>query len=387
LKRSFSLTIGVVSLIALALGLRLVWQREPPPPPRKLDIAAVIAQGAEGHARAEGHWRLVFPRDHGAHPEFRSEVWSLKGHLQDDQGRYLGLQLILLRLALMPGEPQRASAWAANQLYAARLALTGPSDNGFAAAERSSRAALGLAGAGTDPVRVWVEEWSLAVDADGRLRLTAGADGARFVLEMEPTKPVLDPGGIDLAGFGPNAGGGLHFYLIPRLRVSGIWERGGEPRQVSGIAWLDRAWGAVPVPRGQVATDRFSVQLDDGRDLLCLRLRRQDGSGTPVSSCRLIGSDGTVNVLRRRDVRLEPLGFWTSPEDAVEYPVVWRLQVGPLGLDLSLRPEVEEQELIWPLRVWSGALRIDGQANGEPITGRGFAELAGYGAPGRGRGN
>ena len=36
---------------------------------------------------------LVFPRDHGAHPRFRTEWWYLTGLLEDDPGNRYGFQI------------------------------------------------------------------------------------------------------------------------------------------------------------------------------------------------------------------------------------------------------------------------------------------------------
>jgi predicted secreted hydrolase len=96
-----------------------------------------------------------------------------------------------------------------------------------------------------------------------------------------------------------------------------------------------------------------------------------------------IGVDGTARALRRRDIRLEPEGFWTSPDDGSRYPVAWRLALRPVGLDLSLRAAVEDQELRRPLRLWSGSVEIQGSAAGAPVSGRGFVELPGGGETSR----
>ena len=380
MKRLLSIAVGLLVVFADALAVREGLRREAPPP--ELDLTELLGEGGEGCARADGDWPRACPRDHGAHPAFRSELWAVKGHLEDDTGRYFGIQLVLLRLALQPGEPRRDSAWATNQVYAAQLALTDPAGEGFTSAERLSRGALGLAGAATGPVRVWVEDWWLAAGPDGRLRLEAGTGGARLALELAPVKPALDETGIDLAGAGEGAGGGFHFYLMPRLAIAGTLELEGEGRVVEGFGWLERAWGAVPVARGQVALDRFALQLDDGRDLLCLQLRRVDASGIPVPSCLLSDAAGAATAFRRRELALEPGGFWRSPTDGTRYPLDWRLSLPSVGLDLSLRAVVEDQELPGPLRAWRGAVTVQGSEAGQRVTGRGFVETAGYPKPG-----
>src|SRR5579871_5383856 len=46
---------------------------------------------------AEGPWLWSFPRDHGAHPSFKSEWWYFTGNVHDARGRRFGYQLTLFR--------------------------------------------------------------------------------------------------------------------------------------------------------------------------------------------------------------------------------------------------------------------------------------------------
>jgi predicted secreted hydrolase len=340
------------------------------------DALALLAEGDGGFAATAGPWKLDLPADHGAHPGFRSELWSVAGNLGAEDGRRFGFRLLFLRLALSPTPPERLSAWASNQVYLADFALTNEADARFRTAERVSRAALGLAGSTSAPARVWVEDWSLTADRKRGLELSAGADGVSLSLALSPLKTPLRQGDAQLPGLDRQAP--LRLYAISRLAASGELTLAGETLAVRGSAWLDRAWGEVPLPRGQVALDRFALQLEDGRDLLCLRLRRRDGSGTPIPSCVLIAADGTAQPLRRREVTLEPAEDWASPVDGAVYPVSWRLAVPARRLELSLSPLVEAQERTGPLRAWSGAIRVEGRGRDGPVGGSGFMELTGY---------
>jgi predicted secreted hydrolase len=365
----------------MALGLALVGAlaacgETHPPAAGAPDPLALLAQEGQGFARPDGPWQLRLPADHGAHPAFRSEAWSVAGSLTDAEGRRFGFRLVFLRLALMATPPERASAWAANQVVLAHFALTDGPGRISHAEDRASRAALGLSGADASPARVWLEDWSFAQDDDGRLRLTAAADGRSLSLALKPAKPPLKQGEIDLPGLAEDAP--FRFYAISRLNAEGSLDLGGKPLAVSGSAWLDHAWGDVPLPRGQVALDRFALQLEDGRDLLCLRLHRRDGSGTPIPSCLLVAGDGTTQGFRRRDLRLESTGTWKSPLDGTPYPLSWQLALPAAGLELSLAPLVEAQERDGPLRAWSGAVTVAGRDRNGPVSGQGFVELTGY---------
>ena len=69
---------------------------------------------------------------------------------------------------------------------------------------------------------------------------------------------------------------------------------------------------------------------------------------------------------------------WVSPRKG-RYPSRWRVRVPSLGLDVDVRPVLANQELGTKPRYWEGAVDIQGTRAGQPITGRGYVELTGYG--------
>ena len=368
-----TLIILTLSLCAVLTGIVWWLQREPPPPENDflLPLGLLDDLSSEGFAAVSGDWEFRFPRDHAAHPDFRSEAWTLAATLEDADGEQLGLQFTLLRLALSPETPEHPSAWATNELYRASLVVGDVAGDRLLAEERLSRVALELAGSDTHPPRVWLENWMLEADDTG-LALSAATEDLQVALRLEPLKaPVLRPA----QGRGEAA---FHAYALPRLAVRGELLVQGEGREVVGLAWLDRAWGAVPISRGQQALDRFLVQLDDGRELAIFRLHRRGGGGTPIPTVLLINEDGEVREYGRREVELEPTRHWESPRDGTRYPLAWRLRLPAESLVLALEPLREAQELDMLLRYWAGSLTVSGEADGAPVQGVGYLELTGY---------
>jgi predicted secreted hydrolase len=72
---------------------------------------------AEPWQRAIGAWSWVFPRDHGAHPNFKTEWWYFTGNLRDARQRPFGYQLTLFRQGIQFTPAQRTSRWAVRDLY------------------------------------------------------------------------------------------------------------------------------------------------------------------------------------------------------------------------------------------------------------------------------
>lgn len=336
-----------------------------------------------GFARAGGPRALSFPRDHASHDEFRSEWWYFTGNLDSADGRHFGFELTFFRVGLAPpvATEQRASAWATKQVWMAHFAVTDVNGRRFLSAERFARGALGLAGATAPPFRVWVQDWSVAGDAESRnAELVLRAKDERFAvsLALEAVAPVAAHGDRGLDVKGPEPGNASFYYSFPRLAARGSIEVDGVSADVAGMAWMDREWSTSALSAGVLGWAWFGIQLADGRELMFYRLRQSDGTANRYSGGSLIERDGTVTRLRVDDVESEPLAYWTSPRTHVTYPLAWKISIPAQGLALSVQPYLEDQEIDRTVRYWEGAVRVTGRAGAAQIDGQGYLELAGY---------
>jgi len=153
---------------------------------------------------------------------------------------------------------------------------------------------------------------------------------------------------------------------------------GGDEAEVAGEAWFDHEWSTSALGEGAVGWDWFSLQLDDGRELMHFQIRREDGSIELVSGGTLVERDGRTRRLARDDVSVDVLDHWTSPQTGARYPSRWRVQVPSQGLDLLVEPWLEGQEMRTSFVYWEGAVQITGRADPRAVTGRGYVELTGY---------
>jgi len=369
-----------VALVVAALGLAFfaLWPTGSRPRiEATLAVREALAKDRAGFAQALAPRPLSFPLDHGPHPDFRTEWWYYTGNLRTAAGRHFGFQLTFFRVALAPGAVVRASAWATRQLYFAHFAVTDTAGGRFHAVTRSSREALGLAGASASPFRVWIEDWSAEGDgSSARLRASDGA--VALDLELSAAKPVVAQGDRGLSRKGPEPGNASFYYSFTRMPARGIVRLGRETLEVSGEAWMDREWSTSALAPGVQGWDWFALQLDDGRELMFYLLRRRDGAIDPFSAGTLVAADGTTRALEPGEVRVETLAHWTSPRSGVRYPARWRLSVPSAALRLELEPRLADQELIVGTRYWEGAVAVTGSAAGGPIAGQGYVELVGY---------
>ena len=342
------------------------------------------AEADDGFARATQPREFAFPADHGSHREFRTEWWYFTGNLATPEGRHFGFELTFFRYALAPATSQRlegASAWRADQVWMAHFAITDTSAKRFFARERLTREALGLAGAETEPLRVWVEDWAATGegrDDELRVRLAARDDVIGLTLSLTSTVPHVAQGdrGLDIKGAG--GGNASHYYSVPRLDASGQVAIAGETFAVAGVAWLDREWSTSSLDPGTSGWDWFALQLSDGSNLMFYRLRTENGGTSPYSGGSLVSPDGGRTRLGADDVALTTLDYWTSAATGVRYPVAWRLAVPAAAIALEVRPYLDDQELSLSVRYWEGAVHAEGMGPQGPLTGQGYLELAGY---------
>ena len=346
------------------------------------ELSALLnAESNVGFAMAMEPRTFVFPRDHGPHPEFRNEWWYMTGNLDATDGRRFGFELTFFRFALAPELPESESAWRTNQVYVAHLALTDADGRQFFVAERFSRGALGLAGARSSPLRVWIDDWEIvATDVDAETenwRLQASDDDFALSLQLVAGKaPVLN-GVNGLSQKSAEAGNASYYYSITRWQTDGQVRLGNDEFTVSGLSWLDREWSSSALASDQQGWDWFALQLSDGSELMFYRLRKTDGSQDVFSGGTWVTSDGTSRHISGDRISISATKTWSSPEGGT-YPSSWEIRFPESGLALEVVPVMDDQELFTTVRYWEGAVDVTGTRDDIEITGRGYVELTGY---------
>jgi predicted secreted hydrolase len=323
-----------------------------------------------------GH-ALEFPRDHGAHPAFRTEWWYVTGWLAGEAGRPLGFQITFFRSRPRIAEAN-PSAFAPRQLLFAHAALADPRERRLVHDQRAARAGFGLAEARAGDTDLRVEDWLLKRDTEGYAARIPARD---FTLEaaFEPTQPILLQGERGYSRKGPLATQSSHYYSRPHLAVSGALARGSRREPVTGSAWLDHEWSSEYMAAGAVGWDWIGVNLADGGALMAFRMRGREVE-TFWAGGTLRAADGRVRTFAPDEVRFEPLRRWKSPRTEAEYPVAMRVRAGDLVVELE--PLFDDQELDSRASTgtiyWEGAVRA--RAGGRVI-GTGYLELTGYWRP------
>ena len=342
----------------------------------------------DGFARVQGPRNFHFPADHGAHDAYRSEWWYFTGLVQSAGGKQYGYQLTFFRFSLINDADDRNShstAYRRSGLLMGHFALTDVAANAHTSFERLSRDGAGLGGVNADQgIRIWLEDWTAQIGADGIWELSAragkGPEAIAIDFSLQTATPPLLHGDRGYSRKGPEEGQANHYYSLIHLDTSGTLYVGGHSVTVAGTSWMDHEWGTSALPADSPGWDWFGLQLEDGTVLMAAQVRTSSGKPEPSFVNSLLTSEGQLHKLDQSQVRIETDAYWQSPRTGVVYPAAWELAVPDFALECQVRPLVADQEFVGSAVYWEGAVSADCRAKGRPVVGQGYAELTGYGA-------
>lgn len=391
LKRGFyPIVILLILALLLAVGLHQLLghpDQDVDEDTSSLSLTDFLSAGSESEeqfAKAQPDYVLRFPGDHLAHPLYRSEWWYLNGNLQhrDDPQQRFGFQFTIFRQALAKQKSTSESGWLAPQFYMGHAGLGVFGQEEHLTAEKFSRQGPGLAGTQAEPLSVWLEDWRLQAEQNNDLfpaTVNAGVqsnnEGKSFSyrLRLVPEKPRVYQGEEGYSPKREEPGFASHYYSYTRLLVEGEIELAGKIIPVTGAAWYDHEWSSNILADYQSGWDWFSLQLDDGRDLVFMELRAKPDSGkSNFRQVALFDLNGERIPVEAELIRLDVSDHWHSAT-GIRWPSGWRLQIPDHNLDLTIKPRQHNQENNLSVRYWEGAVEVSGSHSGQ-----GYVELTGY---------
>jgi len=304
--------------------------------------------------------KVRLPEDDARH-DAPAEWYYWTGHLQTEAGQWLGFHVTILLAG-----PKHASVVIAH--YSLTSAATGGGPGGY-----RHGFDVGFEGEPRERGFAWSLGHVRAEGEDGSDTLEVDLGEARLSLTLVDRRGPFARHGDGYEDYG--GGVATWYYARPRMDVSGTLVRGGVSEVVRGSAWFDHQWGTL-ASAASSRWDWVGAQLDDGRELMVVRLPSAEGL---VGYAELTERDCSTRTFHGDAVRFGSKASWTSPGSGCTYPMGWTLGVG--DLELALDPVVEDQEITAdPAHYWEGAATITGSTGG-----RAYVELVGYCALGSGR--
>lgn len=348
-------------------------------------VATTRSGESESFRLARAGWEFQFPRDHGSHPDFQTEWWYFTGHLTAESGHRYGFELTFFRVGVDPADGPTETRWDLRHLALAHFAVTDLDRDEFRFYEKLNRLSPFTAGAAEGALDVFNEGWSARVQENGSWRIQAEAGGDAIDLVLRAAKPPAIHGIDGVSIKGAAEGAASHYYSMPHLVAEGSIAANGRSETCRGRVWMDHEFSTSLLAEGQAGWDWFSLQFEDGTELMLYQMRQDDGSIDPHSSGSFISVDGSVRHLTRGEFAIEPLGRWRSPKTGATYPMGWDVTVPNLGIRARVDAEMKDQELVTTsstgITYWEGAVRASGARSGIVLEGVGYVEMTGYAGP------
>ena len=337
---------------------------------------AGLGADAAGFDRPIPGTPLVFPRDLGPHPGFRTEWWYLTANLQDESGAAYGVQWTLFRQAGAPRDERQG--WANQTVWMGHAAVTDAAEHLFA--ETFARGGVGQAGVTAEPFRAWIDDWVFearpnatgadveAAGALSRAKISASGPDFRYAFDLAADKPLVLHGDN---GFSRKSDDGRasYYFSQPFFRIDGVLVLHGRKVQLSGLAWMDREWSSQQLAATQKGWDWFALHLSTGEKVMVDRLR--DPTHGDFCAGTWIGADGARQTLDRNDIALQPLS--EAHVAGRILPVRWRLQVKSRGIDVETAPVNAASWMATRFPYWEGPIAFHGSHEG-----KGYLEMTGY---------
>jgi predicted secreted hydrolase len=331
---------------------------------------AGLGMDGEGFASVVPGRQLVFPSDHGPHPDFRIEWWYVTANLTDANGAAFGAQWTLFRQAMTPGAQQEG--WANQQIWMGHAAVTRADTHRLS--ETFARGGVGQAGAQASPFDAWIDAWQMrgregmSSDALSPLDVTAAGSDFAYALHLEADHALVLQGD---AGYSVKSAQGQasYYYSQPYFKARGRITIDERPVEVTGLAWMDREWSSQPLASDQTGWDWLSLHVDGGEKLMLFRLR--ETSGHHFISGKWFSPDGRERRLGPSEIAMTPRAFTDIGERRI--PTGWDITIPPLSLTISCTPVNPKCWMGTRFPYWEGPMRFSGSHNGV-----GYLEMTGY---------
>ncbi len=359
-----------------------------------LATAPAVHSGEWKAARPDYPW--AFPRDHWARDGYKTEWWYFTGHLTSEDGRRFGYQFTFFRVGMLPQRPSLASEWAAGNVIMGHAAIGDLESRRHHFSEVIYRITPLLGGFGQypDTLIAWSRApagtdalWTLRWNGSGfDFAMTDSRQPMAFSLSTRPEKEMIFQGPNGFSRKGNAEAAASQYYSFTRLATTGEIRLGGERLAVTGRSWMDKEFGSNQLEAHQVGWDWFSLQLDDGREVMMYVLRDTTGAADYAGGT-IVSASGQARYLAPEAFSIRATETWESPETDAVYPSRWEVALPAENLRMSIRPVMADQEnhsaLIRSMFYWEGAVEITGR-DGKRI-GQGYVELVGYGTGSRPR--
>lgn len=346
-----------------------------------ISVSSIMNAEASGFKKADSIREFAFPEDHFAHYDYRTEWWYFTGNLSTPEGRRFGYQFTIFRNGLLRGTDSDSVVFSQKSLYSIHIGISDIQNQKFYSFERYARGLDGLAGSDETGKRIYIEGNEIRFDfSNGALLPTiqVGSSSSEFQISFRlyPQKNIVLHGEKGLSKKSNKPGNASFYYSYTRLKTTGELILKGEKFKLTGSSWMDREWSTSALETDQKGWDWFSMQMDDGTEMMYFRLRDSTGA-TNFQKGTFIQKDGSYRSFTGDEFNITTIV--NSGIDGVVYPLEWEIELKPLNLIFGVSVAMKNQVHPFKLRYYEGAVNVIKKIGGEITKGTGYVELTGYG--------
>lgn len=203
-----------------------------------------------------------------------------------------------------------------------------------------------------------------------RMQVKASTPWGSLHAQFTPEGPVLNYSGIGLAKLLSDVD---HEYAFPTMRTVGTLTAEGRRRRISGVSWLDRQWGPVPVTDPSMRWTWMNITLCNGDQLAIWDTLNNRAQQSWVTVLR---PDGSYELAAVRPLARGASRLWTSPMTHKTYPTHWRIDIPALRSRLRVvvsGPRGQE----FPDGHIEATAAVTGRYKGGKVTGTTYVEMTG----------
>jgi len=169
-------------------------------------------------------------------------------------------------------------------------------------------------------------------NGNGNDKLKIITDEFSLDLSLTNTLPPIFHGGNGVISV--KDAGDSFYYSRSRMTASGVIKIGDTTEEVTGISWFDHQWGDFSV--GVLKWEWFSLQLDDGMDVMLFQLRDKK-TDEPILYTGSISQNGNTETLSAEDFKVVPGKKWTSNKSNIVYPMEWVIDIPSRNIKLEAK--------------------------------------------------
>jgi predicted secreted hydrolase len=340
--------------------------------------------------------KLQFPRDHGAHPLYRTEWWYVTGWLdvKNKPEQSLGFQVTFFRSRTQhPAE--NPSRFAPTQLLIAHAAIAAPKNGLLIHEELATRALAPIATFSETDCKLAIKqhghEWLLERAANpgsgsqNQYRIAIKTAQLKIDLSLSTDQAPWLQGQNGFSQKGPLAKQSSYYYSRPQLITEGkvSFAKQEQALEVRGTSWFDHEWSSEILAEGAIGWDWLGLNMLDGSALTIFRIRGSNTEKSGLDIHHYAAWRSPKGEVKNSTPRFEALRRWTSKRTGATYPVSWHIALG--DTKLLIEPLMDDQELDGRRSTgtvyWEGAVTVKDISSSGKLIGRGYLELTGYHQP------